>query len=83
MKIRTDKAGDWVYVTDDGSTSNVIIGDTYSYYLMGRAIKNGDRLRLTVNEFGEVDKNRSHVQAQIIRLFSGTQKKTLTVEGFV
>jgi len=83
MKIRTDKAGDWVYVTDDGSISNVIIGDTCSYYLMGRAIINGDRLRVSVNELGEVDNSRSHVQAQIIRLFNGTQKKTLTVEGFI
>jgi hypothetical protein len=81
MRIKTDTVGNWRYITDDEST--VIIGDIYNYYLIGRAINNGDRFSISVDQFGGVNKSRTHVQAQMIRLFNGTQKKTLTVEGFV
>jgi hypothetical protein len=51
--------------------------------MIGREIKDGDRLSVSVDEAGEVSKIRTYVQAQMIVMFHGTLKSSLTVKGFV
>jgi hypothetical protein len=83
MRVKTDLAGYRKYITDEKSTSNVLISDAHNYYMIGREIKDGDRLSVSVNEAGEVSKIRTYVQAQMIVMFHGTLKSSLTVKGFV
>jgi MoxR-like ATPase len=81
MMVRTDLLGDWIYVTDENSSFDVIVGNPHSYSLIGRAINKFDWLCVSVDEFGDVSESTIYAEDRRIVLFNEIQKTAIMVKG--